>query len=100
MPSNDCGWIGCSSGAVRSPTSGSGCYSGPKLSQWKTSCTSKTQLPKMERDVKSSQLGTTAVLVTPSANPLFGTVQIVNRAGQLRLLEAEVDLKSPCTIIS
>ncbi len=100
MPSNNCGQIGCSSGAVRNPACGTGCYSGLKLSQWKASCTSKTQSPRIKRDGESSQPGTASAPLTPSANPLFGTVQIVNRAGQFRLLKAEVDLESPCTIIS
>ncbi len=99
-PSNDCSRIGRSSGAARNLTGGSGCYSGPKLSSRKTSGKSKTQSPKMERDVESSQSGTVSAPVPPSANPLFGTVQIINRAGQLRLLKAEVDPQSPCTIIS
>ncbi len=96
MPSNDCGQIGHSSGAVRGAACGTGCYSGLKLSQWKASCSTKTQSPGIERDVELSQPGSTAsVPATPSAYPIFGTVQIIDRVGQLKPLKAEVDPGSP-----
>ncbi len=39
-------------------------------------------------------------LATPSASPLFGTVQIISQVGKFMLLWAELDPGSPCTIIS
>ncbi len=61
---------------------------------------SEMQSPGIEEDVEFSRSSSSTLLeATPSAVPLFRTVQIIDRAGQLRPLRAEV-ARSLCTIIS
>ncbi len=70
--SNNCGQVGPSSGTVRG-------HSNQKPAQTEVLCGQKKQSPKVEKDVGVSRARSTAQsLVTPSAVPLFGTVQILN----------------------
>ncbi len=84
-PCNNCSWVGHVSGAVW------GC-SNRKPAHSEVPCGLKKQSPKIGKDAEFSWASSAAQsLATPSALPLFGTVQIMNRAGKLMPLWAEVD---------
>ncbi len=60
----------------------------------------KKQSLQIEENTKLSHTnGIASYQATLSSVPLFGTVHIINRAGKLKLLWAEVDPGSLCTII-
>ncbi len=92
--SNNCSQVGSSSGTVRG-------HSSRKPAQTEVPCKEKKQSPKDVKDVGVNRARSTAQSPgTRSAFPVFGAVQIKNRAGELKTLEAEVDPSSLCTILT